>query len=141
MSKISWEQALSSYLSDETQSYQTIAKKYGVSKRAVVKHAEAAKWQDIKAKTALKVHQKLPNLIGQEIAQINARHIKIARILQGEAIKALGDPKIALKSFRDILDTMKLGVEIERKATNMDQQQPTTAIQINMSDEVKKWAI
>src|SRR3989344_5262373 len=93
MAKISWSQALADYLKDETASYASIADKYGVSKRSVTKRAVQEGWQDLKQKTSLEVTQRLPEIVGESIAEVNTKHAKIGKLLQGLALKAMR-PKV-----------------------------------------------
>ncbi len=120
MSKIVWSKALADYLRNETQSYASIAAKYGVSLQAVKKRAAKEGWLNLRQKSLLKVNQELPKMIGENIVEVNARHIRLARSLQEIALKAIeygeSQPTTALQA----LQSVKIGIEIERKALGMD---------------------
>lgn len=120
MPKANWTKALTDYASDEKQSYETIAKKYGVSKRSVVKRAVKDDWQLVRRDTALKVHQELPNIVSQSVVEIQARHIYFARMLQAKALEAIIKDKLKPKNIREAVLCLKTGIEIERKALGLD---------------------
>lgn len=152
MSRTNWHKVLTDYISDETVSYQKIADKYGVSKRAVVKQAKKANWQLMRQQTALKVHQKLPEKVGEELAETVVRHVKYAQLLQGIAVKTLVDqkdetgrvikPGLKPTTFEQARLGLFTGVTIERKALNIDEKdnQPTTIQVVFSSPEVEAWA-
>ncbi len=144
MAKISWSKALIDYISDETASYASIAAKYGVSVQAVKKRASKEKWQNLRTNTIQKVDQKLPEKLGEEIAQVNAKHAKIGRMLTKKGIKAIKEHKLAPKKFDEAKESIKDGIRIEREALNIhDKQQSSVAIQINFvgvsQEEMNKW--
>lgn len=142
MAKISWSKALIDYLSDETASYSSIAQKYGISVQAVKKRASKERWQDLKVKTIQKVDQKLPEKIGEEIAQVNAKHAYIGRTLTDKGIKAMEEHKLAPRNFDEAKESIKDGIKIEREALNIqDKQMPSVAIQINFTNpQIDEWA-
>ena len=144
MAKISWSKALIDYISDETTSYASIAAKYGVSVQAVKKRAGGEKWQALRTNTIQKVDQKLPEKLGEEIAQVNAKHAKIGRMLTKKGIKAINQHKLVPRNFDEAKESIKDGVRIERDALNIqDRSQPPVAIQINFvgvpQEEINKW--
>lgn len=144
MAKISWSKALIEYISNETSSYASIARKYGVSLQAVKQRASKEKWQNLRTTTIQKVDQKLPEKLGEEIAQVNAKHAKIGRMLTKKGIKAINQHKFTPKNFDEAKESIKDGVRIERDALNIqDRDQPPVAIQINFvgvpQEEINKW--
>lgn len=118
--KINWSKALADYLKDETSSYASIANKHNVSKQSVVKRAAKENWQNLRSKTLLKVDQKLTEIIGEDIAIINARHAQIGKIMQSIALKAIKD--LEPRTIAEAINSIKTGVEIERKALGIDEQ-------------------
>ncbi len=144
MAKISWSKALIEYISDETTSYTSIAAKYGVSVQAVKKRASKEKWQNLRTNTIQKVDQKLPEKLGEQIAQVNAKHAKIGRLLTTKGIKAIKKGLLTPRNFYEAKDSIKDGIKIERDALNIqDRSQPPIAIQINFvgvpQEEINKW--
>lgn len=120
MSKVQWSAALADYLKDETKSYAFIANKYHVSKQSVVKRAVKEDWQSLRNKTLLKVDQKLTEIIGEDVAIINSRHAQIGKFMQSTALKALKN--LEPRTMSEVINSIKTGVEIERKALRIDDQ-------------------
>lgn len=119
MSKISWSKALADYLKDETQSYTSIARRYGVSKQSVVKRAVKESWQDLRHKTLLEVDQKLTEIVGEDIAIVNARQAQIGRALQALALKTIQDKDFKPENFIQAMRVIVAGVKIERETLDM----------------------
>lgn len=123
MSKVNWALARTDYISDEQLSYQDIAGKYSVSKTSVVKKAVKEGWQGLRRETSLKVIQKLPEKIGETIAQINQRHAYFGKLLQARALEAILKGDVKPKTFREAVLCVKEGIEMERKALGLDKEQ------------------
>ena len=123
--KISWSKALADYLKDETQSYSSIASKYGVSKMAVCARAKIENWQGLRQKTLLKVNQNLTDLVSESVADTNARQAQMGKLLQAIALKAIKDkdlkPENIIQAVRSIVD----GIKIERQALGLDKPETT----------------
>lgn len=140
MAKVNWTQALSDYASDEKQSYQTIANKHGVSKRSVVKRAAKENWQLVRRETALKVHQKLPEMAAESIVEVNLRHAYIGRSLQILAIEAMRLKNISPDNQHEAIAALKAGIEIERTALGLDNRKPHQDVAIHLTGQAAKWA-
>lgn len=119
MAKISWSKALTDYLKDDTLSYADIAKKYGVSKQAVTKRAVKEEWQVLRTRTLLKVDQMLPEKIGESIAEVKARQVYEAKLLQKAALEALR-AGIKPENMREVVHSIVAGIKIERKVLGLD---------------------
>lgn len=116
MSKISWSKALADYLKDETTSYASISKRYGVSLQAVKKRAGKEKWQDLRQKSIQKVNQRLPEITGEAVAMIDARQAQIGKMMQYLGLKAIVDKRLTPKDFAQAKEAIKDGAKIEREA-------------------------
>ncbi|MBI4029390.1 MAG: hypothetical protein HY376_03415 [Candidatus Blackburnbacteria bacterium] len=88
--------------------------------QAVKKRAGKEGWQDLRQKTVQKVDQKLPEKLGESIAEVTARHAQVGKALQAEGIQAI---KGGMKpqSFKDARLSLLSGIEIERRALDMDE--------------------
>ena len=140
MSKINWSQALVDYLTDETVSYNSLATKYGVSKRAIVNHAKQDNWQDLRTTTSLKVHQKLPEVIGNSLAEVSIKQVDVANKLIKSGLDAITEGRTP-KTPQDARLFIVSGIDIERKAMRMDEQPVNSQnTMIIMSKEVSEWA-
>ncbi|VVA43962.1 conserved hypothetical protein [Candidatus Roizmanbacteria bacterium] len=141
MSKISWSKALADYLKDETTSYASISKRYGVSLQAVKKRAGKEKWQDLRQKSIQKVNQELPKLIGQSVADVSAKHAQLGQLLQHAALKIMKEKDLKPKNFIQALQSIKAGIEIERKALDSNKQNNGTSIAYIIEADRQKYGL
>ena len=123
MSKIKWSQAMSDYVGDEKHSYSSIAEKYNVSRRAVADQAKKNKWPSVRRETALKLQQNLPDMLSVSLANIVARQVFLAHMLQAKALEALIKGQLTPQNIREVILCAKTGIDIERKALGMDNPQ------------------
>lgn len=121
--KINWSKAVADYLKDETLSYEDIANRYGVSKRAVVKRAVQDRWQELRKETALQVHQKLPEKLGESIADVKARHAKEGKLFQGKGLEAVNSGKTPTNFYQALMGIVT-GIRLERQALGLDKYKP-----------------
>lgn len=70
-------------------SYEAVAQKYGVSKRAVVKLARKERWQEKLEEIQKKARQGATEKALESLSAMNDRHLKSLRFLQSKAIEAL----------------------------------------------------
>lgn len=119
MAKISWSKALADYLRDETESYASVARKHGVSLQAVKKRAGKEGWQNLRQKSIQKVNQELPKLIGESVADVNARHAQIGRVFQAVALKAIKEKNLEPENFMQAVRSVVEGTKIERETFGM----------------------
>jgi len=137
--KINWSQALVDYLTDESITYDTLAKKYGVSKRAIVTRAKQDKWQDLRTVTSLKVHQKLPEIVGANLAEIASKQAEIGNKLIERGLEAITRGSTP-KTPQDARLFIQTGIEVQRKALGLDEQKFNPSTIIVMSKEIQEWA-
>jgi hypothetical protein len=77
------------YALGEGRSYQAVADKYGVTKRAVAKLAAKEQWQQQIAELDQGVRTKLETSCRESIEAMTERHMKQIRAIQGRAVEAL----------------------------------------------------
>lgn len=122
MSRINWDLASIDYATDSSQSYETIAKKYGVSKVAVSNHAVKDGWQQKRDQTLPIVIQQLTENKIRTIAEINAQHEQIGEAILNSALLEIQTKDYRPDSFRSAVTAIKIGIDIRRKARGMDNQ-------------------
>ena len=93
-------------------SYRAVGERFGVSKRAVTKHATKENWPERLAKVEDEARVESDQRAVDALQEMNERHVKIAKALQAKALQALqGMP---LDSARDVIRALDLGVRQER---------------------------
>ena len=70
-------------------SYEAVAERYDVTKRAIVNCAAREHWQERAAEIERKARREGDERAAETIAGMNERHLKILRLVQGRAIEAL----------------------------------------------------
>ena len=70
-------------------SYAEVAKRYGVTKRAVVSFAVRDRWQDRLKEIERKSRERGDARASEGVDEMNDRHLRIARAVQSKAIEAL----------------------------------------------------
>ncbi|HVS08623.1 MAG TPA: hypothetical protein VMS76_02020 [Planctomycetota bacterium] len=70
-------------------SYQAVAEKYGVSKRAVTLLAARENWQARLAEQEQKARESANQKVLESLEEMDSRHLKTARFLQSKGIEAL----------------------------------------------------
>jgi len=145
MAKINWSEARAKYISDETISYNDIAKEYGVVYKTVAVWAKKQNWIKLRKESALNGNQKVIEKVGDSIAEVNARHIRTGKLFQEAGINPVKNKRFKPRSFDQALRSVDKGIEMERKALGIDKPatplgptQPNTII--NYFDFKNKYA-
>lgn len=93
-------------------SYDAVAKRYSVSKRAVAKMAAKEKWQERLMEAERKARDRTDEKVAETLEDMNDRHIKVLRFIQSKAIDALKSMRI--DSAMDAVRAYTLTVQKER---------------------------
>lgn len=81
MSKVNWGEALALYVTQHTETYGKLAKRYGVAKSTIVRHAVKHNWQKIRVQYRTDRLNKLTGEIKQARVEADERHLVIAKLL------------------------------------------------------------
>ena len=68
-------------------SYEAVAKKYGVTKRAVTDLAAKENWQKRLSKIEREAQEKTDKRVAETLEQMNDRHIKVLKFIQNRSIE------------------------------------------------------
>jgi hypothetical protein len=96
-------------------SYQAIADRFGVSKRAVQKIADREKWGERLRQIEEDIKQRLDKRLGETLEEIRARHLKLARAIGARAAKGLQEYPVA--NFTEALKAAESSIKLERMLT------------------------
>jgi len=153
--KIAWSEAEKDYITSETISFSDISKKYGVAPTTVADYARKQKWTTKRADIRVRAEKKTIEKAIDLVSAVNAKHIQIAKRLQGVALKALqereaGGGGVVPKYMKDVNEALKISVAIERAAHNIEDNKPDINVQINFNaqpgdasvtkEEINTWA-
>jgi hypothetical protein len=99
-------------------SYQAVARRYGVSKRSVTKHAQGEGWQGRLEEIERKARQANDRKAVESLEAINERHLRSLRVIQGKALEALrANP---LRSGMEAVRALEVGIRLERVVAGLD---------------------
>jgi hypothetical protein len=93
-------------------SYETVAAKYGVSKRGVVEHAKRERWQERVARLETRARAQAEEKALESIEIMNERHLQESRFLQSRGLEGLRSGRLELYGASGRL--VELGVKLER---------------------------
>lgn len=93
-------------------SYQAVAEHYSVSKRAVTGLADREKWQERLMEIERKARDKADEKVQETLEEMNVRHLKVLRFIQGKAIEAL--KSMPIDSAMDAVRAFGLTLDKER---------------------------
>ena len=126
MAKINWPKAKTEYVTDITQSYRSIAKRYGVNFSSVRDKAVKEKWVALRNKIQTEATHLTTQKMGSSIAEVNARHVKTALLLQENGISSITKRKLKPRNYDQALRSIDKGIDIERKAIGADKPEALT---------------
>ena len=122
--RINWTQVYSYFLSSETISLKDTAEKFHISYDVLRQKASSEHWTQKKKGTRQNAIQLLEQQTSIKIAEIKRDEIFIARALLARAAKSLANGVLPTNA-RDIQKWISIGVEIERRALEMDKRAQT----------------
>jgi len=93
-------------------SYRAVAERYGVSKRAVTKHAVKDKWAERLDKIEAEAREKSDKRLIESIEEMRSRHIKTLRAIHSRALSAL--KQYPLTSGMEAIRAAELAIKLER---------------------------
>jgi hypothetical protein len=116
-------------------SYQSVADRYTVTKRAVAFRAEKEKWQDRIREEDQKLREKAEKQAAESNKTVRQGQLKVLRYIQGKAIEALKEMKI--DSAVDAAKVYTMALDKERQLLgDTDGESPSMVEQITR-DEVR----
>ena len=137
MAKIDWTKARMEYVADETTSYHSLSKKYGVNEGVFGKRAVKEKWTSLREERIKKDKENLPERVSQRITETNLRHFDIGGVLVAQGLKAIQAGKTP-NNFQDARLALETGTNLQRKSLNLDNVVIPLAIQINFKGVQQK---
>jgi hypothetical protein len=97
---------------DAERSYQAVAEKYGVSKRAVTECAKREQWPERLAKIEQEAREKMDKRLAESLEERRERHLVMIRAMQTRALSAL--QKYPLTSGMEAIKAAELAIKLER---------------------------
>lgn len=132
--------AFSFYLSlGTTRSYEAVAAKFGVSKRAVTDLARREDWQTRLVQIEREARQRSDEKAVETLEVMNERHLKTLRVIQGKALQVL--QQMPLTRAMDAIRALTLAIREERGIRGVPSEQPAVDIEEIMRRERELWLV
>ena len=118
-------------------SYERVAEKYGTTKRAVTKRAAKEGWQERILELETKAREDAERRMLESIEEMNARHLKALRVIQGKAIESL--KSMSLDSAIDAVRALDVGIKGERLIRGEPSERTTVEVEEVIRREYDRW--
>jgi len=113
-------------------SYQTLADKYGVSKRAVCKVAKNENWKQKIKDIEKKAYEATEKKMAEDLEMMCERHIKVCKLIQRKALEAL--QSMPLTTALEAVRALDMSIKQERLIRG----EPTDRTTVSTEEIVKK---
>lgn len=120
-------------------SYQAVAERYGVTKRAVTKRASRDRWQPRVAELEAKARRTAEQRALETLEDMNSRHLKSLRVVQGKALEALrGMP---IESAMEAVRALDIGIRHERLIRGEPSDRTAISVEDVVRREYSRWMV
>ena len=131
-------EAFSFYISvGPRRSYTAVGEKFGVSKRSVTSLAKREDWQRRVEEIDRKARESTDKRAVETIEEMNTRHLKSMKIVQGKALEALKARSI--ESAMDAVRALDLAVKQERVARGEPTERTAVSVEEAIKREYERW--
>ena len=118
-------------------SYGAVARHYTVSKRAVVNLARREDWPAQLNEISLKARDRTAERLEDTLAEMNDRHLKILRVLQGKALETLRS--VPLKTAMDAARAVDMTIRQERLIRGEPSERTEVSVAETVRREYERW--
>ncbi len=118
-------------------SYGSVAEEYSVTKRAVTKLAARGKWQERILEIERKARRASDDKAAETLEQMNDRHLKSLRVIQGKALEAL--KAMPLNTAMEGARCLDLGIKQERVIRGEPSDRSALTVEEKIRSEYENW--
>lgn len=119
--------------------YQAVAEKYEVSRRAVTAIATSENWQKRISEIEKKAQDAVDQNLSESLEKMTERHIKIAKLIQKKALEAL--KTMPLGSAMDSIRALDMGIKQERLFRGEPTDRSAVAVEDVIKREYDRWLV
>lgn len=131
--------AFSFYMSQgPDRSYQSVADKYGVSKRTVTNTAVRERWKERAADIEAKARARTDEKILESREEMNMRHLKMWRFVQTKALETLKNA--SMETGPDAVRALESGIKGERLIRG-EPTERTESVEAIIRGEYERWLV
>ena len=120
-------------------SYQALANKFSVSKQAITKLARKEDWQRKLEEVEDKVRSDSLDQAIDVLGEMNERHLKVVRVIQGKALRTLQD--LPLRSGMDAVRALEIAIRQERLIRGEPSERTATSVEDATRREMQRWMV
>jgi len=118
-------------------SYQAVAAKYGVTKRAVTKHATKENWKRRLEELEKRARESSDAKAVETLDQMADRHLKMLKIIQGKGLAALKMHPVA--NAMDAVRAIDIAIKQERLVRGEPSERTAVSVEETIKDEYQRW--
>ena len=120
-------------------SYQKVAEHFGTDKRTVTRRAAKENWTERLAQAEEKAREGSEQDAVEILREMNARHLKIAKALQGKALEALRS--LPIDRATDVIRALEIGVKQERLIHGEPSERNELSVEEVTKREMDRWLL
>lgn len=120
-------------------SYSKVAAQYGVSKRSVARHATDHDWAARLRAVESKARAKTDDALAESLSEMNERHLKLLRVVQGKAIETLRS--MPIERAMDAVRALDLMMKQERLIREGDDDEGEDSVESIIRREYQEWLL
>ncbi len=118
-------------------SYDKVAEHYAVTKRTVTRHAKKERWPERLAEVERKAREESDKNAVAVLREMDERHLKIAKALQGKALEALRS--MPIERSADVIRALDLGIRQERLIHGEPGERSAISVEEVTKREMERW--
>jgi hypothetical protein len=120
-------------------SYQKVAEHFGTDKRTVTRRATKENWPERLLQAEEKAREETEQDAVLILREMNARHLKIAKALQGKALEALRS--LPIDRAADVIRALEIGVKQERLIHGEPSERSEMSVEEVTKRELSRWLV
>lgn len=120
-------------------SYSKVAAHYDVSKRSVARHAAEHDWAARLRSVETKARAKTDDALAESMAEMNERHLKLLRVVQGKALETLRS--MPIERAMDAVRALDLMMKQERLIREGDEDEGEDSVESIIRREYEQWLL
>jgi len=122
-----------------TRSYAAVAEKYGVTKRAVVKHAAREKWSERLETVQREARDELDKRLAGALAEMNERHMKMLRAMASRAVAGMKEHPLG--TGMEAIRAAELVIKLERLVAGEASERTSLNVEEVTRQEMQRWLV
>jgi hypothetical protein len=120
-------------------SYQSVANRYAVSKRAVTKLATRDRWQDRVVELEAKARAGAEQKALESLEAMNLRHLRSLKVVQGKALEALRS--MPLSTAMEAVRSLDMAIRQERLIRGEPSDRTAISVEDVIKREYQRWML